>query len=52
MIVFFENKNDIIYKITRNTWISIFENDILNNVLVKIWDFQNLKWFHTFFQYF
>jgi len=52
IIVLFIKKDDNFYKIIRNTWISVFSNDITINVSVKIWDSQNLKWFHIFFQYF
>jgi len=37
------NEDFDFHKITRNKRISIFQNDILINDLVKIGDFQNLK---------
>ena len=51
IIVFFIKKDDNFYKIIRNSWILVFQNNITINVSVKIWDSQNLNLFHTFFQY-
>jgi len=36
---FFKNIERTFNKITWNTWISFFKNDILIFVTVKIWDF-------------
>ena len=45
MMILFLNNDVNFYKRIRNTKILIFYNDIRIKDLVKIIDFQNLKWF-------
>jgi len=47
--MFLLNKNVNFHKITRNTKISLFHNDILSNVFEKIWDSLNFKMIYFYF---
>ena len=46
---FIINKDNNFYKIIINTRISLLMNDILINISVNIWDFQNFKMISYFF---
>jgi len=49
MMILSLNNNVNFYKIIRNTKILIFHKEIRIKFLVKIIDFQNLKWFISIF---